>query len=576
MKNIILIILLFTLFLKIAFAQDHADTLYVDYSDYSTHKIFSFNMNYSHEDSLSLFKLSGNNKLNTYSDYSKNQNDINVQFLAKNKYANFGGEINSNFKTNTSGTKPTHSEFSLMPKIQFAIFNSSINIAGGYTGKSDELALSKGMKWIADINSKFNLDNNSFIFNTTNEGDNLDKEINYHLNFNTQYFEILNDNLGTYSLGGQYIGSQYHYYNSEYFSNRINKKEYSFNGNFMYNVNSNFNNLISARYFQRDKNIYLDDSEFSYNENVNIKLIDELTYFLNKYRSILRAEFDTGSNKFTHNTSDESFSFYTFRLSSKNLYTHKDLEASLAINYFKHQYKSLTFSNSEDRDILKFNINPVISYQFNNILRISQSFPLEFYHLINISADKSSSNYIDRIVNSVTEYELYKDKPINLSGKIALQSYFRSYDYDNTFSRSFVIKNYTFKDTIDFVVNRNSKIQISSNYKYEEFGNFNYDSFTENPINFKHHYYISLGYKYSFIKNINLKSEYYFYEIDDHDFDQSDFNNSLLRNVFIIHGPKFSSSFTYKRFSISTNLKIDFYENNETKYNIILKSGYSF
>jgi hypothetical protein len=575
MKKNILIILL-SLLLTRAFSQYQPDTLYFDYSDYSTHKIFSLNMNYAHDDSLSLFKLSGNNKLNRYSDYTKNQNDIAVQFLAKNKYLNIGGEINSNFKTNTSGSKPTYSEFSLMPKVQFSLPKSTINLATGYTGKNDELILSKGLKWNVDINSIVLFNKNSFIFNGTHIGDNLDKKINYHSNIDTRYFEILDDNLGNYSIEGQYISSQYLYYDTQYFSNRINKKKYSLSGNFKYNINSDVNNLVSARYFQRDKNIYVDESEYSYNENVNIKLIDELSFYKNSYRSLFRVEFDTGSNKFTHNNSDESFSFYTLQINSKNNYTFNDLESSLAMNYFKHQYKSLTLSNSEDRDILKFTVNPVISYQFYDNFRVTQSLPFEFYHLINISAEKSSSNYIDRIINSVTEYELYKEKPINLSGKFTFQSYFRSYDYDATYSRSFVIKNYTFEDTIDFVLAKRSKFQLSTNYKYEEFGNYNYDEFTENPITYKNHYYLSLGYIHYFLDIFNFKSEYYFYEIDYLDFDQSDFSNNVLKKVFIIHGPKFSSTFIYKKFSLSSNLKIDFYEDNETKYNFILRSGYSF
>ncbi|MBN2790505.1 MAG: hypothetical protein JXR69_09985 [Candidatus Delongbacteria bacterium] len=575
-KNIITIFLLVILSSKV-FPQLQKDTLYVDYSDYSTHKLFSLNLNYAHNDTLSLFSLSGNNKLNSYTDYSKNQNDINVQFLGKNKYFNIGGELNSNFKTNTSGLKPTYSEISLMPKIQFSLLRSNINLAAGYIGKNDELTFSKGFKWDIDIYSKIDLRKNSFTFSGSNNGDNLDKEINYNSNVLTQYFEILDDNLGNYSLGGEYIGSQYHYYDSQYSSNRVIKKEYSLSGSFNYNIISGLDNLISTRYFQRDKNIYVDESQYSYNENLNIKFIDELSFYKNTYRSIFRVEFDTGSNKFTHNNSDESFSFYTFQLKSNHSYIFfKDLESSLAINYFKHQYKSLTLSNSEDRDILKFTVDPVVSYRFDNILHITQSFPLEFYHLINISAEKSSSNYIDRVINSVTGYSLYKDKPINLSGKFAFQSYFRSYDYDETFTRSFIIKNYGYEDTINFVLANRSKAQLSTNYKYEEFGNFNYDEFKENPITYKIHYYIAFGYTHYFSNKFNLKSEYYFYEIDDHDFDQTDFNKNILKNVFIIHGPIFSSSFVYNKFSITSNLKIDFYQDNETKYNFILRSGYSF
>ena len=576
MKENILLIFLLTILSNTVFSQIQPDTLYFNYSDYSTHEIFSMNINYSHEDSLSLFNLSGSDKLNSYSGYSKNQNDINVEFLAKKKYIHFGGKINSHFKTNTSGSKPTYSDFSLMPKIRLSLLRSTLDMAAGYTGKSDELALSKGFKWDVVLNSNIHLQNKMFKFNGTNNGDNLDKNINYYSNINSQYFEALNDNLGDYTIGGQYIGSQYHYHDTQYFSNKINKKEYSLSGSFKYNINSNLNNLISTKYFQRDKNIYVEKNKYSSNENVNMKLIDQLTFYNNSYISLLKVEFDTGSNKFSHNSSDESFSFYTFQLNLRNKYIANNLESSLGLNYFKHQYKSLTLSNSEDRDILKFTIDPTVSYQFDKILKVKQSFPLEFYHLINISAEKSNSNYIDRIINSVTNYEICKEKPINLSGKMAFQSYFRSYDYDDTFSRSFIIKNYSFKDTINFVISERSKFQLSTNYKYEEFGNFNYDVFTENPINFKHHYYLSFGYIFNLLSKFNFKSEYYFYEIDDHDFDQNNFNNSNLRNVFIIHGPKFSSTFIYKRFSLFSSLNIDFYEDNETKYIFLIRSGYSF
>ena len=159
---------------------------------------------------------------------------------------------------------------------------------------NDELDLSKGIKWSSNLNSAVNTNNNAFKFNATNTGNDLDKQINYYSNITSQYFENLNDNLGDYSLSGQYVGSQYHYYDSQFQSNRINKKEYSLNGNFKYNINSNLNNLISTRYFQRDKNIFVEDDVYSYNENVNIKLIDELLFHINKYKSLFKVEFDTG------------------------------------------------------------------------------------------------------------------------------------------------------------------------------------------------------------------------------------------------------------------------------------------
>ncbi|MCK4979868.1 MAG: hypothetical protein KAS62_05695, partial [Candidatus Delongbacteria bacterium] len=329
------------------------------------------------------------------------------------------------------------------------------------------------------------------------------------------------------------------------------------------------------RYFQRDKNIFVEDERYSYNENVNIKLTDELSFHSKKLISSFKFEFDTGSDKFSHDNSKESFAFYTFQLNSNNSYINKTYESSLAIKYFKHQYQAL-LSNSEDRDILKFYVEPSALYRFGRILEISQSFPLEFYHLINISAEKSSSNYIDRIINSLTKYDLYKNKSINLSGKISIQSYFRSYDYDETFSKSFVIKNYTLEDTLSFSVSDRSKLQLSGRYKYEEFGNFNYKDFTENPINFKNHYYISYGYIYRLRDKLNFKGEYYFYEIDAYNFDQADFSNSFLTNVFIIHGPRISSTFTYNKFSLFSSFNLDIYRDNETKYNFILRSGYSF
>ena len=561
---------------NLAFSQNQPDTLYFDFTDFYTHKIFSLNINYSHDDSLSQFKLSGNNKLTNYSDYSKNYNDINVLFLVKNKYVNVGGEINSNFSTNSSVSKPTSNEFSLMPKIQLSLFKSTIDIAAGYTGKSNELILAKGLKWALDLNTVINTNDNIFQFNGKNSGNNLDKQINFYTSINSRYFENLNNDLGDFSISGQHTGSQYHYYDTEYQSNKINKEEYSLSGNFQYNIYSNLKNLINTRYFQRDKSIFIEDEKYSFNENVNIKLTDELSFHSKKIISSLKFDFDTGSDKFSHDNSKESFSFYTFQLSSNNSYISKIYESSLAVKYFKHQYKSLSVSNSEDRDILKFYVEPSAKYRFDEILEISQSFPLEFYHLINISAEKSSSNYIDRIINSLTKYDLYKNKSINLSGKISIQSYFRSYDYDETFSKSFVIKNYTLDDTLSYCISDRSKLQLSGRYKYEEFGNFNYKDFTENPINYKNHYYISYGYIYRLMGKFNVKGEYCFYEIDAYNFDQTNFSNSFLTNVFIIHGPKISSTFTHNKFSLFSSFNLDFYRNNETKYNFILRSGYSF
>jgi len=164
-----------------------------------------------------------------------------------------------------------------------------------------------------------------------------------------------------------------------------------------------------------------------------------------------------------------------------------------------------------------------------------------------------------------------------LQGSIKFRTYYRSYDYDKTFSSSFRNeKLFRFRHNILQYLRKSCLRNFSTRYIYEEFGNFNYSDFTENPINFKHHYYTSASFYFNFYSHLNLRSEYFFYEIDSYDFDQDDFDRHDLSRVYISHGPKIGMEFRKRNFFIFSGLEIENYRLSERQIKFRLESYLSF
>ena len=118
--------------------------------------------------------------------------------------------------------------------------------------------------------------------------------------------------------------------------------------------------------------------------------------------------------------------------------------------------------------------------------------------------------------------------------------------------------------------------KFSGRYIYEETGNFNFVAFTENPLTYKDHFYISLSILLGPAKSFRFSAEYYFYEIDSYDFNQDDFNKDKLSRVYISHGPKFGINYSIKNFIFFSGLEIDNFRSEDSLLKFRIESTVSF
>jgi len=555
------------------------DSIYISYSDFSTYKILNSGFIFNNTDSLSEFSLNGSNSRTSYERYSKNDFGIEGDFTVRNGNFRFGGLLSNKYVANSSLTRPTTNNIMIMPLVGYNRESFNIELATGYVAKVDEMTDKRGEG--VSVEGSYILKNGSDDINIDSKlvADNLDDDNNYNSSSHILYSKLFEGGFGNFTLTGTGNLNQYHFSDFSLNPFRIERYEYDIKSGFVYIASDKIRNISGLGFYARNKDSYKNNSMLSYNSNSNFSLSDELIFDISKASASFKIDFDTGSDKYSldYEENDKSLSFYNLSLSSQNYYKFSEFVFGLYGKYFKHEYKSLSNSNLEDRDIVKMSVKPDVNYIHDNSrLSISQSFPLDYYRLINISARRSGNNYIDRIVNSVTDIRYVYNNDLYMTGKVHLRSYYRSYDYDETFSNSFVIKNYSMGDTVSYKITPEWSVKFSSRYIYEEFGNFNFNAFTENPLTYKNHYYTSISLLYGSVKNFRFSAEYYFYEIDSYDFDQEDFDRDQLARVYISHGPKLGMNYSVKNFMFFSGLEIDNFRSVESLLRFRIDSSVTF
>ncbi len=554
-----------------------SDSLYFSYDDFSTYKILTTGLNFSNIDSLSVFRLTGNNRRTVYEKYSKNDFDLEGMFASYSGRKKFGCVLSTNHISNTFSIIPTSNNIKIMPLAGYRGNRFNIEGAFGYISKLDKNVRKEGQAVSLSGNINKETSGSALIFQTANSADNSDRDINYSSSSNLNYVKILDDNVGNISFFGNSNLQQYSFSDGAARLFKIKRYEFTIGSVFLYNASENLNNTLRISYYARNRDSYKNRSLFSYNSNTNISISDEVVFTNNSLRTSARLDFDAGGDKFSLDNyqADKSLAFYNFSLSSHIEYFIRNLRTGLRGRFYKHEHKSLSLNNFEDRDIIRINLIPETDI-FMNKLSIEQSFPLEYYRLVNISASRSANNFTDRSVNSITRFNSYLTEKLDLNGKLHFRSYFRSYDYDANNSRSFVIKNYSLSDTVSYRLSDKIRLSLSKKFEYEEFGYLNFKKFVSNPISFKNHYYSSFSVRAGRFGNILYTAEYFFYEIDSYNFDQSDFSKHHLKEVYISHGPKLSASYASNNTYIASTIEIDNFRKNDRQVRFRIQGSYSF
>jgi len=560
------------------FSAAERDSVYFEYSDFGTYDVLSIRLNFSQNDSLSSINLTGNSIKTNYDRYSKSDLGINGDFSVRHGYMKYGMILSNDYVSNSSISRPTQNNIRILPMAGYKKNGLSLRAAFGYLGKTDEISQRTGSIVIFDGSYEHKQPSENISLNTSFKGDDTDTRYNYGSDNDILYFRKFEDGSGNFSAGGNGNFNRYHFSDLQSTGYMISRYEYDIFSNLFYTPSPNIRNSTGVAFYSRNRDSFKAGEEIGYNSNSDLKITDEIFFDRGSLGLSLKADFDTGNDRFSvdYDENDRSLSFYNIAFSTGANYRFKDYTFRMYGRFVKHEYKSLTSSNIEDRDIVKISLTPEAVYTKTGNFTLSQSFPLEYYKLVNISFLRSINNYTDRAVNSNTDFRYDIINDLYLTGSIKFRTYYRSYDYDKTFSSSFVMKNYSVSDTISYNISEKAVSKLSTRYIYEEFGNFNYSDFTENPINFKHHYYTSASFYFNFYSHLNLRSEYFFYEIDSYDFDQDDFDRHDLSRVYISHGPKIGMEFRKRNFFIFSGLEIENYRLSERQIKFRLESYLSF
>jgi hypothetical protein len=555
-----------------------ADSIYFSYSDFDAYKIMSSNINFSNSDSLSRFSLSGRNSKTFYEKYSKNDFGIKGDFSVVDENFQYGILLSTDHISNSSSARPALNDVRILPLIGYSYRDMNARAALGYIGKNSETAQKTGQALVADGDIKFGTGSMNLKVRSGFSADNTDKDLNFNSDSSADMVRFFDGDFGNLTLNGTGNISQYHFPDGTEDMFRIRRYEYNISSAFLYLVSERISNTVRAGFYARKRDTYSNGAISSYNSNTNISFSDEIAYNERALSASLRFDFDTGGDKFSlsYDMNDKSLSFYNFSTGASAGYRINDFIFGITGKYLKHEYKSLTDSNLEDRDIIKISLSPGFNFGGNRLFAISQSFPLEYYHLVNISSQRSVNNFTDRSVNSVTDIKSVITDGLYVTGRISFKSFFRSYDYDDNHSNSFVLKNYSFADTVSYKISKQAALKLSGQYIYEESGNFNYKDFTENPQTFKNSYYGSLSFQFQINSGFRFLPEYYFHEIDSYAFDQDDFSKHKITRVYIAHGPKLGAAYETPSFFIFSGFELDNFRSGESPVRFRIESRIRF
>ena len=578
------------------------DSIYFNYDDYYSYKKLNSGIKLEFSDSLYYMRFNGKSMATLYTYSFKNYNTIDAIFIRNFDYFRIGNRVNGNFTTNEELITPTHNNIYFVPNLGFDLYDFSVDFGMGYVNRKDEVYFSDGYKIILKFsyskknNQDKNIaddDKNNIVFededgdsnsssnysmNINYEADNLDTLTNYMVDVGANYSDSFEDDLLNYLGSGNYRTDSYHYLDPSNRRNRVLKNSYRIDNEFTYKINNEIENRSSFFFSQRGKDTYVIDSLNSSNEQITLGLGNQFYVFSNRLLSLFKIEYIDKDETFlftnsydtkSREQSSNNFGDYTFKIDTKNRYFYNsNLDLFINSRYLKYENKSLSDNNLNDRDIITFNVNPGAEFYNNNKnnnvaksknFSINESFNFSYYHLANISTVKSNNNYKEWVFDNKIDYKYFFTDYLDIGGQVNFKSSYHIYDYDSLYVKSFIIKNYTASDTVKLSFTENLSIKFGARYTYEEFGRVNWDDFVENPERLKNFYYTFMR----FIIEDNLKYkfevEYFFYEIDFYIFNQENFDDYILDNVYIIHGPRFYSKFFINNFEFNSNFTYNFY-----------------
>lgn len=520
------------------------------------------------------FELNNNHKFeiltNYYGNTLKNKVAINRDDLY-NQF-NYYLKLNNNFNllTQTEIKKVNYPGSLILSNIdrynlKFGIkyndnSNNLIFVVGPENNNQDSY-LSNGI--ISNFfyeNQNINLKNLSIKIKTYNEFLSLDRERNnINLNFLTNAFQYFND---TDNLNFDIMYK---------FSNRYNlyRRDLNYitqnNLDFDYNIEKRMNNFLRSSVIFNQKileNLYtflefgLDKNlvNLSYNEfvkndyktgitqirdNVKYLLNSSLTYNEKIVQNILKINYYNEIDNYSIETInsipiDEKNKFqnqaFDMNLNQSNLNIQNIFSMNISINDSINIITNSNISrldtpsprNNSERDelihILSLNYYRKINYN----LKFQLTGDYQYYHLVNLKSQLSSSNYSMRNFRIITNFN-YKTNELFLRPSFLINANYTVYDFENLYDspRSFSIRQLGYSDSINIKVVKNIYLIYLIDMLYKETGILYWNEFSEFPLNSNVKYFLRsyinyntddfqlfTGFRYYNIKQKNLSKIY--------------------------------------------------------------------
>jgi len=553
-----------------------SDTIGVSYNDYYNYSQLNGVIRYSPKDSISSLQLAAKTSATYYPESFKSNSDFQARYLQFYENLQAGIRFYGAFSNDKLISLPASGNLQLLPEIGYNTEEWQLSSGIGYAAKREENDQNEGYKLFFDgafapVSGEYAGSN----FTVSAEHDNLDSNANYNIAASGSYLQNWNDISLTTEA---HSGFQSYHQNLIDRQTNIQRKTNNINAILQYQITNQSINRFSLNFEQKDKSAP-GNADISMNQSVLFGFSDQLFYANSLYDGSWRLDYKNSSESFTYSEKEDSYTDYLYQFSTENSIYFKDFTFSLGGRYYKSSLEGKKINeqiSAEDRDIVQLALTPQISWRYNSILKLYQSVPLDYYHLINISASRSANNRTDRGITSISGWQYTFLPGWQNKGNVIFKTLYQAYDYSGDIAgiNSYLIKENSVNDSLEWQISEKSMLSLQFRYSYDEFGYLNWQQFTEQPLTHSRGYLTIFGYTFQQSEKHKLRLEYLFHESDKFRHDSEDIKKSYLSEVYIQQGPRLIGNVSYKKIDTELQAAYYFYRFDRRELTFNLKAGY--
>ena len=581
-----IIILLFVIVFNLcATRYSSLDSLNLSGTTTNGYDLFNGTISLDKKFNNSKFILQGNSKTTIYENDKKNSNLINSEYDYYFSHFGIGFKSYGNFWYDETITLPSANNLYFMPLITLNYFPINLKSGIGYINRKNDDITNDGVKYYfkssydenKNVSSILTIpsllsDNEKWKLDNSFEGDNLDSLFNYKYNIQINYQVIFPETGLDLLILTTFDEGRYYYSTSNNNQSRNESTNYDIKTTLGYRFKNTLLNSVGFNIIKTGKKGFTGNDLSKKNKIIKLKLSDNFFYSRNNFEIISRVSFQNGGDNFFYKDNNDNYENYAYNFNIEPKYQIKKHLFKLSSGYYKYSFISQNDDNGEDHDIQSMNIAPYYQYgRSEDNLILKQELKFDFYHLVNVSPEKSSGNLKEKTIQSISNIILSPQDNLRNSFCLDFRTTYNIYDYEKSsdYITSYLVKKWTLKDSIEYEILPKFTQGTFFNFTFEEFSFFDSKKFIEDPQTFQKKYLTGLyfiikkeinlwGYK----KNIEWRSEYFYFEIDNFKYDTLESNNYLLEQVNSYHGVKSILGIKSKDLNIYFSIKYRVYGRN--------------